>query len=635
MKKHNSEKKFSILDDYFRCNFFKSKNRINNRFKSINNYKNNKLEILLRKAKNKEQNIFELINFQDFLLKNSKFTEIKDRDGNIKYIKYDDKILGRGGLGSCYLFRSIDKEDMNFYAGKIINKEKVSNNKKLLLDEINIQKKFKDNSKVVRIKDYFEDDDNIYFILELCKNKSLLEYLKKRGRLNEIEVKCFIFQLLQGLKYLHQKKIIHRSLKPSNLLLDNKNELKIGDFGLAAQLTIDKERIFEKCGTPPYMAPEIFENNGKGYSFEVDIWSVGIIMYQLLTGNLPFDGYNMYEISKEIWEFQPENLDVSGLSVIAADLIKQILVKDPKKRPGINQIVYHYFFHDIEFPKYINQEFLNKIDKEKNKEENIDDEEKRENLKMKLYSLIVDDIPVIEYESIKNYVIKESVDAFQYYITYYHESTKYNYCYYEFNNEIIGMIFKIKKTGNINMIYNTKSKIFYHININENNKDDEIKSYKKEELPEKLKKYSNFFLDYYKKKLKKRNIIEFKDENPSFIEQNSSSKNTRLNGNNSLSNENLVISQNKVLEETNLIYLRKIIVQDIVTILFLSDKTIEAIFCDKIKILISQIKNKIEIINQDNKISVVSTKNVFQNSNIDFKERLKLIRSITYKNISN
>ena len=186
-----------------------------------------------------------------------------------------------------------------------------------------------------------------------------------------------------------------------------------------------------------------------------------------------------------------------------------------------------------------------------------------------------------------------------------------------------------------NMIYNTKTKIFYHININENNKDDEIKSYRKEEIPEELKKYSNFFLDYYKKKLKKRNIIEVKDENPTFIEQNSSSKSIRLNEKNSLPNENLVISQNKVLEETNLIYLRKIIVQDIVTILFLSDKTIEAIFSDTIKILISQVKNKIEVINQDNKISVISTKNVFQNSNIDFKERLKLIRSITYKNISN
>ena len=93
-----------------------------------------------------------------------------------------------------------------------------------------------------------------------------------------------------------------------------------------------------------------------------------------------------------------------------------------------------------------------------------------------------------------------------------------------------------------------------------------------------------------------------------------------------------------MLEETFLIYVRKIIYDKevaIVTILFLSDKTIEAIFSDKIKILISQIKHKIEIINQDNKISVVSTKNVFQNSNIDFKERLKLIRAIIYKNISN
>jgi len=222
--------------------------------------------------------------------------------------------------------------------------------------------------------------------------------------LTEIEVKCFIFQLLQGLKSLHHKKVIHRDLKPSNLLLDDKNELKIGDFELATQLTTDKERRFEKCGTPPYMAPEIFENNGKGYSFEVDIWSVGIIMYQLLTGNLPFKEYNLYEISKEILSFQPEFLDVSKLSIITADLIKQILVKDPMKRPSINQIVYHYFFHNIEFPKYITQEFLNNIVKEKNKEEKVEEEEKSKNLKMKLYCLIVDDIPVIEYENIKNYV---------------------------------------------------------------------------------------------------------------------------------------------------------------------------------------------------------------------------------------
>ena len=405
MNRQNSDKKFTILNDYFRCNFFKSNKRVNNRLKSINSYKNNKLEILLRKAKNKAQNIFELINFPDFLFNYYISEELKDKDGKIKYIKYD-KELGKGGFATYYLFRSKDKEDENFYAGKIIKKIEVSNNKKSLQDEINIQKQFKDNSKVVRFKDYFEDDDNIYIILELCKNKSLLEYLYTRGgMLTEIEVKCFIFQLLQGLKSLHHKKVIHRDLKPSNLLLDDKNELKIGDFELATQLTTDKERRFEKCGTPPYMAPEIFENNGKGYSFEVDIWSVGIIMYQLLTGNLPFKEYNLYEISKEILSFQPEFLDVSKLSIITADLIKQILVKDPMKRPSINQIVYHYFFHNIEFPKYITQEFLNNIVKEKNKEEKVEEEEKSKNLKMKLYCLIVDDIPVIEYENIKNYVL--------------------------------------------------------------------------------------------------------------------------------------------------------------------------------------------------------------------------------------
>ena len=413
MKKQNSDKNFTKLGDYFKCNFFKYNKRINNRYKSINFYKNKKLELLIRKTKtkNKAQNIFELINFQDLLINHYKnfklyYNKSKDNKGGgkkIKFIKYDDKILGKGAFGTCYLFRAIDKEDIQFYAGKIIKKEKVSNNKKSLLDEINIQRKFNNNSKVVKVKDYFEDDENVYIILEYCKNKSLLDYLIQRGgRLTEIEVKCFIFQLLQGLKCLHKNKVIHRDLKPNNLLLDDKNELKIGDFGLIAELTQNKERRYTICGTYNYMAPEIFENEGKGYSFEVDIWSVGIIMYQLLTGKLIFNGKNIDEIKNNILAFQPENLDVSGISIVAADLIKQILVKNPKKRPGINQIIYHYFFHDKEFPKYITPEIFNKKDKEE--KENNKEEEKEKKLEMELHSLLVDDISVIEYENIKNYV---------------------------------------------------------------------------------------------------------------------------------------------------------------------------------------------------------------------------------------
>jgi len=127
--------------------------------------------------------------------------------------------------------------------------------------------------------------------------------------------------LLQGLKCLYKKKIIHRDLKPSNLLLDSKYELKIGDFGKIAEITENKKRRYTICGAYNYMAPEIFENDRKGYSFEVDIWSVGIIMYQLLTGKLPFNGENKDVIKNNILSFQPESLDISELSEVAADLI--------------------------------------------------------------------------------------------------------------------------------------------------------------------------------------------------------------------------------------------------------------------------------------------------------------------------
>ena len=638
MKKQNSEKRFTK----FECNYFKPKS-VNKRSNSINVYKNNRLENLIRKTETKtnKQNIFELINFKEILLnhyKNYKLyfdkpEEDKGNEGKKKYIKYDDIILGKGAYGKVYLFREIDTEDMNFYAGKIIRKKKLSDIKKTIA-QIRIQKEFNNNPKVVGLKDFFEDNKNIYIILELCKNKSLADYLENRGgKLTEIEVKCFMFQLLQGLKYLHNNKIIHRDLKPSNLLLDDKYELKIGDFGKIAEITENKKRRYTVCGTYNYMAPEMFENNGKGYSFEVDIWSVGIIMYQLLTGKLPFNGENIDEIKKNIFAFKPKSLDVSGLSIVAASLIKQILRKDPKKRPVISQIVYHYFFHDTEFPKYITSEFLNngKGEKGNNKEK---DEEKMQKLKIHLHTLIVDDIPKIEYENIKKYVIKEYANVYEHYITYYHELSNYNCCYYELNNQIIGMIFK-NEGKNINMIYNTETEFFYLINIDDYDKDnDVISKYTKEEIPDELKKDVKIFLNYFQLLLKKKDKegnIEENDEDTSIEEQISFSQ---RNEQNSISNENSIISQDKVLDKTNLVYVREIITDKEVTILFLSDRTIEAIFKDKVKILLSEIKEHIEIIKKNNKIILISVQNAFQNSSQNYITRIKYIKRRIYKYIN-
>ena len=301
-------------------------------------------------------------------------------------------------------------------------------------------------------------------------------------------------------------------------------------------------------------------------------------MYQLLTGKLPFNGENIDEIKKNILAFEPKSLDVSGLSIVEASLIKQILRKDPKKRPAISQIIYHYFFHDTEFPKYITPEFLSngKEEKENNKEK---DEEKMQKLKINLHTLIVDDIPKIEYENIKNYVIKEYFNVYEHYITFYHELLNYNCCYYEFNNEIIGMIFKNKKK-NINVIYNTETEFFYLINIDDDD-NDVISKFTKEEIPNELKKNVKIFLNYYQfllKKKEKEGIIEENDEDTSIEEQISFSQS---NEENSISNENSIISQDKVLDKTNLVYVREIITDKEVTLLFLSDRTIEAIFKDK------------------------------------------------------
>jgi len=647
MEKKNSEKNLTKLADFVKCNYFKSNNRVNNRYKSINIYKNKKLELLIRKTKNKKLNIFEFINFQNILLnhyKNFKFYYNKPKDNkdtgeNMKYIKYDNIVLGKGGFGECFQFRAIDKEDMNFYAGKIIKKEKVGNNRKSLLDEINIQRQFKDNPKIVRVKDYFEDEENVYIILELCKNKSLADYLKRRGKLTEIEVKCFIFQLLQGLKCLHKKKVIHRDLKPNNLLLGDNNELKIGDFGIIAHLARENERRTTICGTYSYMAPEIFEKNKKGYSFEVDIWSVGIIMYQLLTGKLIFDG-NKEEIPNKILRFQPEDLDVSELSDVAANLIKQILVKDPRKRPGINQILYHYFFHNVEFPEYITPEILKKYKDEK-EEIKEDENVKAQKLSLELNTLIVDDIPEIEYKDIKNYIIKESSHVYGHYITYYHQSTNYNLRYYEFNNEIVGMIYnnfqknKGKQNADINMIYNTETKYFYHITVDEDNiEDDKLVRYTKEDFPKDLKKVIDIFFKYYLSRQKRKKNSEVKDENLSFNDGNSFTS-TKMGEEDSLSNENTssIISQNRIQEKSNLIYVRNIVTYKNVTLLYLSDLTIEAFFSDKVKILLSEINPKIEIIDEYNNCKVISTSNAYQNSNVYFTHRLKMIKNVMYNKI--
>lgn len=126
----------------------------------------------------------------------------------------------------------------------------------------------------------------------------MMELHRRRKKITELETRYYMSQILQGVNYLHSRRIIHRDLKLGNLFLNDDLHVKIGDFGLATKLTYDGERKKTLCGTPNYIAPEIL--NKEGHSFEVDIWSIGCIMYTLLIGKPPFETETLKETYTKI-----------------------------------------------------------------------------------------------------------------------------------------------------------------------------------------------------------------------------------------------------------------------------------------------------------------------------------------------
>jgi polo-like kinase 1 len=174
--------------------------------------------------------------------------------------------LGRGTFGKC--FRITDTDDGNEYAVKIVSKVdwKTKTRKEKLVQEINIHKTLK-HKHIVSFHQYFEDESNTYLVLELCEKRSMAELLRRKF-LTYPEVRYFLNQVLSAVQYLHENNIIHRDLKLANLFINNRMEVKIGDFGLSTRI---KNGVRKKtmCGTPNYIAPEILEKKGHGY--EVDV----------------------------------------------------------------------------------------------------------------------------------------------------------------------------------------------------------------------------------------------------------------------------------------------------------------------------------------------------------------------------
>uniref|UniRef100_A0A1I8HFB9 Serine/threonine-protein kinase PLK4 n=1 Tax=Macrostomum lignano TaxID=282301 RepID=A0A1I8HFB9_9PLAT len=209
-----------------------------------------------------------------------------------------------------------------------------------VISEISIHQRLR-HQFVLQLYSYFEDTANVYIVLELCQGGNLHDYVRRNGCLSEDKVRYFLKQIVAGLCYLHRSGIIHRDLTLANLLLTEDCKVKISDFGLAAELSEDRTNK-TMCGTPNYISPEVSSQGVQGP--EVDVWSLGVMLYTMLVGKAPFD---TKDPKSTIDNARRLKYDIPGsLHPEAIDLIAKLLRERPKERLTLAQVLQHPFMRD-------------------------------------------------------------------------------------------------------------------------------------------------------------------------------------------------------------------------------------------------------------------------------------------------
>ncbi|KAK3300355.1 uncharacterized protein B0H64DRAFT_333732 [Chaetomium fimeti] len=258
------------------------------------------------------------------------------------------KLLGKGGFAICYESKAAGASKR--VALKIVKSKMSTKMEQKFQTELQIHSKMR-HQNIVQFHRAFTFESCTYLVLELCPNGSLMDMVKRRKGLTEAEVRFYTVQIAGAIKYMHAKGIIHRDLKMGNIFLDKYMNAKIGDFGLAALLLTGKDmqvmRRTTLCGTPNYIAPEILEKGKKGHDHMVDIWSLGIIVFAMLTSKPPFQSSTTDEIYRRAkdrdYEWPSSDTSSKYITQEAKDLVATML-QDADQRPDPDTIVAHPFF---------------------------------------------------------------------------------------------------------------------------------------------------------------------------------------------------------------------------------------------------------------------------------------------------
>lgn len=172
--------------------------------------------------------------------------------------------------------------------------------------------------------------------------------MKNRKRITESETRCYISQLIDGVKYIHSRNIVHRDLKLGNLFLDERMQLKIGDFGLSEKIHHEGQKLNSLSGTPNYIAPEILLKES-GHSYEVDVWAIGVIAFTLIVGAPPFQAKTSKATCNRIKQVLYSFPSSIKISTQFKDFIRCLLQKEPEKRLKIDKMFEHPFF-SLDYP---------------------------------------------------------------------------------------------------------------------------------------------------------------------------------------------------------------------------------------------------------------------------------------------
>ncbi|KAM9551360.1 MAP/microtubule affinity-regulating kinase 3-like isoform 2-T3 [Salvelinus alpinus] len=243
------------------------------------------------------------------------------------------KTIGKGNFAKVKLARHVltGRE----VAIKIIDKTQMNpTSLQKLFREVRIMK-ILNHPNIVKLFEVIETEKTLYLVMEYASGGEVFDYLVAHGRMKEKEARAKFRQIVSAVQYCHQKKIVHRDLKAENLLLDADMNIKIADFGFSNEFTMGS-KLDTFCGSPPYAAPELFQ--GKKYDGpEVDVWSLGVILYTLVSGSLPFDGQNLKELRERV--LRGKYRIPFYMSTDCENLLKRFLVLNPSKRGTLEQIM--------------------------------------------------------------------------------------------------------------------------------------------------------------------------------------------------------------------------------------------------------------------------------------------------------